>query len=170
MPLAPSVDSVGEEILEDDFLQPKELQDKNIEEIKKECEFDKIKDAFSDGAIALQLDFFYDCTENFKRACDLLSLNDGYIGFVDFFISTVYQYMLNLEIFFYQNFNINENVYSFFLAQQNEAKSIVPKRFSYSYNFEKYIQSDFPSFSIDDAEKHDLYSKYLFINLTTGQN
>ena len=52
------------------------------------------------------------------------------------------------------------------MAQQNKTKSIVPKRFSYSYSFEKYIQSCFPSFSIDNAKKYDFYSnknaKYLF--------
>ena len=52
------------------------------------------------------------------------------------------------------------------MAQQNETKSVVSKRFSYSYSFEKYIQSYLPSFSIDDTEKYDLYSnknaKYLF--------
>ena len=67
---------------------------------------------------------------------------------------------------FYQNFNTNENFYSFLLAQQDETRSIVPKRISYSYSFEKYVQSYLPSFSIDDAEKYDLYSnknaKHLF--------
>ena len=52
------------------------------------------------------------------------------------------------------------------MAQQNETKSVVSKRFSYSYSFEKYIQSYLPSFSIGDTEKYDLYSnknaKYLF--------
>ena len=57
-----------EEILEDDFLLVKELEDKNIEEIKEEYEFDKIKDVFDEGTIATQLDFFYGrehLTENF---------------------------------------------------------------------------------------------------------
>ena len=59
---------------------------------------------------------------------------------------------------FYQNFYTNENFYSFLLAKQDETKSIVSKRISYSYSFEKYIQSYLPSFSIDDVEKYDLYS------------
>ena len=49
----------GEKIFEDHFLRVKELEDKNIEEIKEEYEFDKIKDAFDEGAIPRQLDFFY---------------------------------------------------------------------------------------------------------------
>ena len=40
---------------------------------------------------------------------------------------------------FYQNFNTNENFYRFRLAQQDETKSIIPKRISYSYSFEKCV-------------------------------
>ena len=67
---------------------------------------------------------------------------------------------------FYQNFNTNENFYSFLMAQQGETKSIIPKRIFYHYSFEKYINKYLPSFSIDDAEKFDLFAnknlKYLF--------
>ena len=67
---------------------------------------------------------------------------------------------------FYQNFNINENFYSFLLAQQHEVKAIVPKRISYHNSFERYSQNFLPSFSIDDVEKFDFYanknSNYLF--------
>ena len=66
----------------------------------------------------------------------------------------------------YQNFNSNENFYSFLLPQQDETKSIVPKQVSYNYRFEKYIKSYLLSFSIDEAKKYDRYSnksaKYLF--------
>ena len=66
---------------------------------------------------------------------------------------------------FYQNFNTNENFYSFLLAQQDETKAIVPKRISYHCIFEKYTKNYLPSFSVDDVEKFDLYanknSKYL---------
>ena len=67
---------------------------------------------------------------------------------------------------FCQNFNTNENFYSFLLAQQDQIKAIIPKRISYHCSSEKYTQKDLPSFSIDDVEKFDLYpnknSKYLF--------
>ena len=114
-------------------------------------------------------------SENFKRCCDFLSLTDKNIGFVDFICSGKGQNIMTnsslsihveFGIIFYQNFNTNQNFYSFLLAQQGETKSIVPKRFSYRYSFEKYIQSYSPSFAIDDTEKCDLYSnknaKYLF--------
>ena len=66
---------------------------------------------------------------------------------------------------FYENFNTNENFYSFLLAQQDETKAIIPKRIAYHYSFEKYIKNYLPSFSVDDIEKFDLFanknSKYL---------
>ena len=80
----------GEEILQDNFLPAKELEDKNIVEIKQEYEFNKIKDAFDEGTVTLLLDFFYGgehLPENFKLACNFLSLNDENIGFVDFLCS-----------------------------------------------------------------------------------
>ena len=43
------------------------------------------------------------------------------------------------------------------MAQQDEIKSIIPKRIFYHYSFEKYINKYLPSFSIDDAEKFDLF-------------
>ena len=67
----------GEEILEDNFLQAKGLENKNIEEIKEKYEFNKIKDAYYEGAIPSQL--FYgreQLPENFKHTCNFLSLND----------------------------------------------------------------------------------------------
>ena len=67
---------------------------------------------------------------------------------------------------FYRNFNTNENFYSFLIAQQDETTAIITKRVSYHYKFEKYINKHLPSFSIDDAEKFDLFanknSKYVF--------
>ena len=112
--------------------------------------------------------------KNFKHVCNILSLNDENIGFVDFLcldrgqnIMTNKSLPIHVESsdIFYQNSNTNETFYSFLLAQQDKTKSVVPKRISYSYSFEKYIQSYLPSFSIDDVEKYDLYlnknAKYL---------
>ena len=67
---------------------------------------------------------------------------------------------------FYQNFNTGKNFYSFILVQQDETKAIIPKRISYHYSFEKYINKYLPSCSRNDDEKNGLYSnknaKYLF--------
>ena len=88
--LANVLGTEGEQILDDNFLQAKELEDKNIKKIAEQYEFNKIKDAFDEGTIPPQPDFFYGedhLPKNFKYACNILSLNDGNIGFVDFLCS-----------------------------------------------------------------------------------
>ena len=61
---------------------------------------------------------------------------------------------------------MNKNFYSFLIAQQDKTKAIIPKRISCHYSIEKYINKYLPSFSIDEAEKFDLFahknSKHLF--------
>ena len=47
------------------------------------------------------------------------------------------------ENIFHQNFNTNENFYSFHLAQQEETKAIISKRIWYHYSFEKYVKNIF---------------------------
>ena len=67
---------------------------------------------------------------------------------------------------FYDNHNTEDNFYSFLLSQQNDEAAFVPKKFSYSNTFEKYITIFLQNFSINDQEKFDLLafknSKYLF--------
>ena len=67
---------------------------------------------------------------------------------------------------FYDNHNTEDNFYSFLLSQQNGEAAFVPKKFSYSNTFEKYITSFLQNFSISDQQKFDLLafknSKYLF--------
>ena len=43
------------EILKDDFVSDKSLEEKKIEQIKEEYNFDEIKDAFDNGAVPEQL-------------------------------------------------------------------------------------------------------------------
>ena len=67
---------------------------------------------------------------------------------------------------FYNNHNTEENFYNFLLSQQNDEAVEVPKKFSYSNSFEKYITEFLQKFSVDDQEKFDMLSfknsKYLF--------
>ena len=126
------------------------------------------------------LDFSMVVTMITVQACNFLSLNEDNNEFIYFLCSDNGQNMTNKSLsihiefgnIFYQNFNTNENLYSFLLAQQDNTKAIIGKRIMYHYSFEKYIKNYLPSFSVDDIEKFDLYpnknSKYLFINLTTG--
>ena len=122
-----------------------------------------------------QLEFFYGGdNDNFVQACNLLSPNEDNNEFISMLCSDQGQNImtsnsLSIHIesgnIFYQNFNTNENFYSFLLAQQDETIEIIPKRIAYHYSFEKYIKNYLPSFSVDDVEKFDLYanknSKYL---------
>ena len=84
---------------------------KIIKKTKEENVFHETKDAFDEGTIPPQLDFFYGgehLSDNFKHACIFLSLNYENIGFVDFLCSDRGQnimtndslYMLNPETFF----------------------------------------------------------------------
>ena len=67
---------------------------------------------------------------------------------------------------FYQNFNMGENFYNFFMAEQNDQTTNVPKRISFHHSFEHYMKNFLPSFSLDNVNKIDLFSdknaKYLF--------
>ena len=103
-----------------------------------------------------------------------MSLNEDNNEFISFLCSDNEQNIMtnnSLSIHiesgnvFYQNFNTNENFYSFLLAQQDETKAIIPKRIAYRYSFKKYIKNYLPSFSVDDIENFDLFanknSKYL---------
>ena len=67
---------------------------------------------------------------------------------------------------FSQNFNMSENFYNFLMAEKNDWTANVPKRISYHHSFEDYVKNVLPSFSLDDTDKFDLFSKkntkYLF--------
>ena len=49
----------AEEILKDDYVSDKVLEDKTIEQTKDEYNFDEIKDAFDEREIPTQLKFFF---------------------------------------------------------------------------------------------------------------
>ena len=49
----------AEDILADNFVNDKATEEKTIEQLKDEYKFDEIKDAFDEGAVPHQLEFFY---------------------------------------------------------------------------------------------------------------
>ena len=68
----------AEDILDVQFVNPLELEEKTIEQIKEEYNFDEIKDAFDHAAVPAQLEFFYGRdNENFVRARKFLSPNEA---------------------------------------------------------------------------------------------
>ena len=173
------LNTLGVEIddtLDQEFGNKKQQEDEVLEQIKEEYNFDEIKDAFDEGTITQQLDFFYGGEDsNFNRAVEFLSLSNENREFIAFLLSDLGQNLmtnnsLSIHIeggdIFYQNFNTGENFCNFLIAQQNDQTATVPKRFSYHHSFEHYVQNFLPSFSLDDVNKFDLYSnknaKYLF--------
>ena len=86
----------AEDILEWDFVSLKELEDKTMEQIKDEYNFEKIKDAFDHTPVPHQLELFYGGdNKNFVRACNFLSPEEDNNEFVSFLCSDRGQNMTN---------------------------------------------------------------------------
>ena len=165
-----------DDILEQKYVNKIQEEDAVLEQIKEDHNLDEIKDAFDEGVVPHQLDFFYGGeNRNFNQATEFLSPSKENREFIAFILSDQRQNLMtnnSLSIYiesgdiFYQNFNTNENFYNFLLAQQDDQTVTVPKRISYCNSFKKYTQSFLLSFSIDDVAKIDLYSnkneKYFF--------
>ena len=85
---------------------------------------------FNEASVPHQLDFFHGgINENFIQACYFLSRNSNNREFIAFLVSDEGQNVMTNNNFsihvesgniFYQNFNTNENFYSFLIAQQDE--------------------------------------------------
>ena len=165
----------AEDVLKENFVNSKKLEDETLENIKEEYSFEEIKDAFHEPSVPQNLEFLYGGdNDNFVQTCNFFSLNEDSNEFISFLCSDYGKNMMtnnspSIHIesgnIFYQNFNTNKYFYSYLLAQQDEAKAIIPKRVECHYSFEKCIKNYLPSFSVDDVEKIDLYlnnnSKYL---------
>ena len=86
------------------------------------------------------LNFFCDgINENFIQVCYLLSSNNNnnnreFIAFLESAEDLMTNNSLSIHAesgsTFYQNFNTNENFYSFFISQQDETKARILKRIS----------------------------------------
>ena len=149
--LANVLSAEAEDILEDNFINSKKLEDDALENKKEEYGFEEIQDVFDEASVPQQLKFFYGGdNNNFVRACNILSLNEDSNVFICFLcldhgqnIMTNTSLSIHIESgnIFYQSFNTNENSYSFPLAQQDETKAIIPKRIENYYSFEKYVRS-----------------------------
>ena len=169
----------AEKILTDDYVNGKKLQDKTLGQIKEEYKFDEIKDAFDEGKIPPSSNYFSVVTIIILyMPVIVLSLNEDNNEFVSFLCSDVGNNIMtnnSLSIHVetgdmsYNDFNTNENFYSFLLAQQEESKQFFPERISYHYSFQKYTRNFLPSFSLGEIDKLDLLSdksaKYLFYKL-----
>ena len=77
----------ADDILEQKFVNQKQQEDVALEQIKEDYNFDEIKDAFDEGTVPQQLDFFYGGeNSNFNRAIEFLSLSNENREFIAFLL------------------------------------------------------------------------------------
>ena len=78
----------AEDILDEKFVNKKELEEEALENAKEEYDVEEIKDGFDEGVIPNQLDFFYSgINENFVQACYVLSPTNDNREFIAFLSS-----------------------------------------------------------------------------------
>ena len=174
--LLDTLGNVGEEVLADAPAK-KDEEDTILQDITDEYNIPDMKNTMDEtGELPENIYFFYGGEgEGFVRALEFLGISPENREFAAFLLSdlgrkTITQNKLSIHVdsgdIFYNNRNTEENFYSFLLSKQNEEAAFVPKKFSHSNTFEKYITSFLQNFSIDDQEKFDLLafknSKYLF--------
>ena len=80
-PLLNVLSADAENVSKDGYFNDKVLDDKTIEQIKDEYNFDDIKDAFDDGQVLMEFLF---SGENQNFACNFLSLNADNDEFIYF--------------------------------------------------------------------------------------
>ena len=83
--LANILGTEAEDILKENFVNSKKLEDEALEIIKQEYGFEEIKNAFDEASVPEQLEFLTGGDkENFVRACNFLSLNGDNNEFIFF--------------------------------------------------------------------------------------
>ena len=153
-----------------------EEEDEILQKVIEEYDIPGMKETMDEtGQVPESIYFFYGGdSQNFVDALEFIGLSPINREFAAFLLSdlgrqVMTQNKLSIHVesgdTFYDNQNTEENFYSFLLSQQNDEAAYVPKNFSNSNTFGKYV-TDFLQFSIDDQEKFDLLafknSKYLF--------
>ena len=176
--LAGVLGTEGEDLFDANaLLSKKEEEDEILQKVIEEYDIPGMKEAMDEtGQVPESIYFFYGGdSQNFVDALEFIGLSPINREFAAFLLSdlgrqVMTQNKLSIHVesgdIFYDNHNTEENFESFLLSQQNDEAAYVPKKFSYSNTFEKYITSFLQMFSIDDQEKFDLLafknSKYLF--------
>ena len=78
-----------EDILEENYVNPKELEVKTLEDIMEDkYNFNEIKDVFDNASVPQHLEFFYaGDNDDFVTACNFLSINKDSNEFISFLCS-----------------------------------------------------------------------------------
>ena len=157
----------------------KEEEDTVLQDIIDEYGIPDMKDEMDEtGQVPESIYFFYGGdSDQFVEALKFIGIQGQNREFATFLMSDedrrlMTQNKLSIHVetetgdIFYDNHNTEENFYNFLLSQQNDEAAEVPKKFSCSNSFKKYITEFSKNFSVDDQEKFDLLSfknsKYLF--------
>ena len=139
----------GENIINYDVIKTEDLDEKDIEDIKNEYNFDGTKNTLDEGHIPEILQFFYsgDDNENFRINCEMLGIDGDESEFIDFLWSPkgeeiMQENSLSIHLepgnIFYNNLNTQESFYDFLLNQQDQNKEVMKKKISFSASFKIY--------------------------------
>ena len=83
-------------VLDSQFITKKEEEEVALEKIKEEYNFDAIKDAFDEGNVPPQVEFFYGGgNENFVQAVEFLSPSADNREFMTYLLSDLGQNVMN---------------------------------------------------------------------------
>ena len=79
----------AEDIINNNFIREKDLDEKEIEDIKREYNFEDMKNTLDEGNIAEILEFFDDRDDNekFHINCEMLGIDGDTADFIDFLCS-----------------------------------------------------------------------------------
>ena len=142
-----------------------EEEDEILKKIIEEYNIPGMKNTMDETDQVPESIYFFYGGESKNFALEFIGLSPINKEFAAFLLSdlgrqTTTQNKLSIHVesgnIFYDNHNTEENFYSFLLSQQNDEAAYVPKKFSYSNTFEKYITDFLQLFSTDDQEKFDL--------------
>ena len=157
--LIETIGTEAEDLFNSNASPTKKEEDEVLKNIIDEYNLDGMKNTMDEtGQVPESIYFFYGGDrQQFVDALEFTGLSPINREFAAFLLSDLgrqTQNKLSIHVesgdIFYDNHNTDENFYSFLLSQQNDEAAYVPKKFSYSNNFEKYISSFLQNFSIDD--------------------
>ena len=132
------------------FIKTEDLDEKDIEDIKKEYDFEGIENNLDEGHIPEILEFFEvgDGNEKFRINCEMLGIDGDKSEFIDFLCllkgeeimqENSISIHLEKENIFDDNFNTQESFYNFLLNQQHQNKEILKIKISFSASFKRYL-------------------------------
>ena len=120
------------EVLEYEFLLEQETKQRELEELKKDYDFETLFKKINEGEVPEELEFYFGGeNQNFLLKCMSLNLNHNNINFIDFLSSDYCSQIMReskisihmeTENIYCDNLNTEESLYYFLANQQEENK------------------------------------------------